>query len=84
MGLVLRPCLRCRSDNGQIGKKQEGHKNADISGTVSPIYFALGQCIGEDVPYHTITLFLWQCHYQVHMGAQNTSGMFFWLKNTNN
>ena len=41
------------SDNGQNGEKQGGgHKNAYISGTVGPIYFRLGQGIGEGVPYH--------------------------------
>ena len=29
-----------------------GYKNAYISGTIGPIYFKLGQCMGEGVPYH--------------------------------
>ena len=41
------------SDNGQNGEKQGGgYKNAYISGTVSLIYFKLGQGIHEGVPYH--------------------------------
>ena len=29
-----------------------GYKNVYISGTVSPIYFKLGQCMGEGVLYY--------------------------------
>ena len=36
----------------RLGKTGGGYKNAYISGTVSLIYFKLGQCIGEVVPYH--------------------------------
>ena len=59
MVLVLRPCLRCRSDNGQIRKTGGGYKNAYISGTIGLIYFKLGQCIHEGMPYHYMVSFSW-------------------------
>ena len=36
----------------RLGKTGGGYKSAYISGTVSPIYFKLGQGVGEGVPYH--------------------------------
>ena len=47
MSQVLDGLIMVRS-----GKTGGGCKSAYISETVSPIYFKLGQCIGQGVPYH--------------------------------
>ena len=44
----------------RLGKTGGGYKNAYISGTVSLIYFKLGQCIGEVVPNHQVASLIWQ------------------------
>ena len=36
----------------KLGKTGEGHKRAYISGTISLIYFKLGQDVGVGVPHH--------------------------------
>ena len=44
----------------RLGRTGGGYKNVYISGTVSLIYFKLGQCMHEGVPYHSVALFVWQ------------------------
>ena len=41
-----------RSDNGQIRRNRGEDKSVNISGTISPIYFKLAQCMNEGMPYH--------------------------------
>ena len=46
----------------RLGKPERegvGYKNGCILGTIGSIYFKLGQCIHEGMPYHQVALFSW-------------------------